>query len=245
MNKYVKIDDIEKLITACEWRLTLAKERNGEGFVDYSKQVLDVDELTKRLSNLPTIEVSEENEFKFYYVESIDDYWIGKRLDNFYYAEWRGDYFIWTHSRYLPWGEHVVNDNTLWKEHTYPSEPREIPFTEWIVGFMKKYGSEVSEDCISREWILEEFSKGRENISKSEYFDELVWLVIHAPSVVLAYQPITIKTDEKDSKSLKEQLKDIKTPGILMTEEEYGLFGCRVRTVEHAPSIVPKERIEE
>ena len=23
----------------------------------------------------------------------------------------------------------------------------ERPFTEWVVGFMKKYGSEVSEDC--------------------------------------------------------------------------------------------------
>ena len=40
------------------------------------------------------------------------------------------------------------------------------------------------EDCISREWVLEEFEKGRKTISKSEYFDELVWLVIHAPSVV-------------------------------------------------------------
>ena len=43
---------------------------------------------------------------------------------------------------------------------------------------------EVSEDCISREWVLEEFENGKEKISKSEYFDELMWLVKHAPSVV-------------------------------------------------------------
>ena len=105
--------------------------------------------LAEGIGDLPTIEVSEEDELKFYYVESIDDYWIGQRLDNFYYAEWSDRLgFVWTHSRYLPWGEHVVAPDTLWKEHTYPSEPREIPFTEWIVGFMKKYGSKVSEDCI-------------------------------------------------------------------------------------------------
>ena len=57
MNKYIELKDIEKLITACEWRLTLAKERNGEGFVDYSKQVLDVDELTERLSELIALDI--------------------------------------------------------------------------------------------------------------------------------------------------------------------------------------------
>ena len=60
MSKYYKAEDVTELINACEWRMTLAKERHGEGFVDYSKQVLDVDELTKRLLDLPTIEVSED-----------------------------------------------------------------------------------------------------------------------------------------------------------------------------------------
>ena len=92
----------------------------------------------------------DENELKFYYVESIDDYWIGQRLDNFYYADWHeGLGFVWSKSRYLPWGEHVVNEQTLWKEHTYPSEPKEIPFTMWIVGFLEKY----STDRQSGEWI--------------------------------------------------------------------------------------------
>lgn len=97
------------------------------------------------LNNMPSAEpkTDDENELKFYYVESIDDYWIGQRLDNFYYADWHECLgFVWSKSRYLPWGEHIVDENTLWKEHTYPSEPIEIPFTEWIVGFMKKYSAE-------------------------------------------------------------------------------------------------------
>ena len=86
------------------------------------------------------IEALEQESIKFYYVESLDDYWVGRRLDNFYYATWHRRFgFIWSHSKYLPWGEHIVDENTLWKEHTYPSEPKEIPFTEWIVGFVKKY----------------------------------------------------------------------------------------------------------
>lgn len=84
------------------------------------------------------------------YVESLDDYWVGRRLDNFYYATWhKGLGFVWSHSRYLPWGEHIVDENTLWKEHTYPSEPIEIPFPEWIVGFVKKYSAEPK----TGEWI--------------------------------------------------------------------------------------------
>lgn len=82
----------------------------------------------------------EQESIKFYYVESLDDYWVGRRIGNFYYATWHERFgFIWSHSKYLPWGEHVVDENTWWKEHTYPSEPKEIPFTEWIVGFTKKY----------------------------------------------------------------------------------------------------------
>ena len=92
------------------------------------------------LSMVAEPRTDEENELKFYYVESIDDYWVGRRLDNFSYANWHeGLGFVWSHSRYLPWGEHIVDENTLWKEHTYPSEPIEISFTEWIVGFAQKY----------------------------------------------------------------------------------------------------------
>lgn len=139
MSKYINLDEATDLLRGID--ATMA----GEFVADL-------------LESLPTIEVSEEDELKFYYVESIDDYWIGKRSDNFYYAEWRGDYFVWTHSRYLPWGEHIVDENTLWKEHTYPSEPIEISFSEWIVGFMKKHGSKVSEDAISRADAIKAFT---------------------------------------------------------------------------------------
>lgn len=137
--------------------------------------------VVREIDKLPTIEVSEENDFKFYYVESIDDYWIGKRSDNFYYAEWRGDYFVWTHSRYLPWGEHIVDENTLWKEHTYPSEPIEISFSEWIVGFMKKHGSKVSEDCISREDLRRSLTRPLENNNA----DEMYWKGWHDCTVAV------------------------------------------------------------
>ena len=41
-------------------------------------------------------------------------------------------------SRYLPWGEHVVDESSAWKEHIYPSEPKEITFEEWLEGFLKQ-----------------------------------------------------------------------------------------------------------
>lgn len=105
--------------------------------------------MLKQLPPVTPTKQNEENILKFYYVESLDEYWVGKRSDNFYYAEWRGNYFVWTHSRYLPWGEHIVDENTLWKEHTYPSEPKEIPFNEWLKGFLEK-------ECYTKrtgEWV--------------------------------------------------------------------------------------------
>ena len=83
--------------------------------------------------------VKEEDALKFYYCESEDDYYIGKRVGNFYYARYGETGFEWFMSRYLPWGEHVIAPNTLWKEHIYPSEPKEISFFEWLQGFLKKY----------------------------------------------------------------------------------------------------------
>lgn len=87
--------------------------------------------------------VKENTETKFYYVESIDDYWIGEDLGDdctLYYAKWDNKLgFVFSASRYLPWGEHIVSPTSLWKEYTYPSEPKEIPFTDWIIGFLNKY----------------------------------------------------------------------------------------------------------
>ena len=85
--------------------------------------------------------VFEADILKFYYVRSLDAYWIGQRVDNFYYAEYfpKICQWVWTHSRYLPWGERVVSPTSAWKEHTYPSEPEEVPFKDWLQGFIKKY----------------------------------------------------------------------------------------------------------
>ena len=91
--------------------------------------------------------VKEEDVLKFYYCESKDDYYIGKRVGNFYYARYGETGFEWFMSRYLPWGEHVVSPHTLWKEYTYPSEPKEIPFFEWLQGFIKRYCGGTVEEC--------------------------------------------------------------------------------------------------
>ena len=89
----------------------------------------------------------EEDILKFYYCESEDDYYLGQRVENKYYARYGKTGFTWFMSRYLPWGEHVIAPNTLWKEYTYPSEPKEIPFFEWLQGFMKKYCGGTVEEC--------------------------------------------------------------------------------------------------
>ena len=91
--------------------------------------------------------VREDEVLKFYYCESEDDYYIGKRMGNLYYARYRKTGFEWFMSRYLPWGEHVVAPHTLWKEHTYPTEPKEIPFFEWLQDFLKKYCGGTVEEC--------------------------------------------------------------------------------------------------
>ena len=91
--------------------------------------------------------VKEEDVLKFYYCESEDDYYIGERVGNFYYARYGETGFEWFMSRYLPWGEHVIAPNTVWKEYTYPSEPKEIPFFEWLQGFIKRYCGGTVEEC--------------------------------------------------------------------------------------------------
>lgn len=83
--------------------------------------------------------INEEDVLKFYYIDSEDKYVVGQRLDTMYYAEvTEGFSLAFYMSRYLPWGEHVVDEKSAWKEHTYCSEPREIPFTEWLKGFMEQ-----------------------------------------------------------------------------------------------------------
>lgn len=109
---------------------------------------------TDRLREIPAaVVVEEENILKFYYVRSIDEYWIGRRVDNFYYAEYdsKTRQWVWTHSRHLPWGEHIISTTSLWKEHTYPSKPEEIPFADWLQGFIRKHIAADVEP--KRKWI--------------------------------------------------------------------------------------------
>lgn len=112
--------------------------------------------LREALDRVPASDVvEEENILKFYYVRSIDEYWIGRRIDNFYYAEYDPEsrQWTWTHSRYLPWGEHIVSPTSLWKEYTYPSEPEEIPFEEWLQGFIKKHAEVVERN--TGKWFID------------------------------------------------------------------------------------------
>lgn len=114
--------------------------------------VLNALEEVQKYREIGTVEeckkaVREEDALKFYYCESEDDYYIGKRVGNFYYARYGETGFEWFMSRYLPWGEHVIAPNTLWKEHIYPSEPKEIPFFEWLQGFIKRYCGGTVEEC--------------------------------------------------------------------------------------------------
>ena len=100
-------------------------------------------ELLEKYKAIGTVEelqksVKEEDVLKFYYIESEDKYVIGKRVGNFYYADYGKTGFTFYMSRYLPWGQHVVSPNTLWKEYIYCSEPKEISFFEWLQGFIKK-----------------------------------------------------------------------------------------------------------
>ena len=82
---------------------------------------------------------NEEDILKFYYCESEDDYYIGQRVQNMYYARYADGVFTWFMSRHLPWGKRVTAPETAWKEYTYPTEPKEISFMEWIEGFISKH----------------------------------------------------------------------------------------------------------
>ena len=113
--------------------------------------MLEMREKLNKYEKLGTLEqlskkVNEEDVLKFYYCESLDEYYVGKRCDNFYYAkvEIQLNGYICLHyewSRYLPWGEHIMDETTKWKEFTYPSEPKEISFEEWLKGFIKSIKS--------------------------------------------------------------------------------------------------------
>ena len=91
----------------------------AETFIEAYKECQDI--IRKHMKN-------EEDILKFYRCESEDDYYLGQRVQNMYYAKYGSGGFTWFMSRYLPWGT-----------DGYPSEPKEIPFMEWIEGFISKH----------------------------------------------------------------------------------------------------------
>ena len=104
---------------------------------------------------------NEEDILKFYYCESEDYYYIGKRVQNMYYARYEPGGFTWFASRYLPWGKCVTAPETAWKEYTYPTEPKEIPFMEWMKGFIRKHMNDSKcGNCSRRKWYQIGFKDG-------------------------------------------------------------------------------------
>lgn len=77
-----------------------------------------------------------DESIKFYYCDSNGKHYIGKDCDDRYYAEVMfypsGEIVLsYGMSRYLPWGK-TING------YTYPSEPREICFEEYMAWFLDK-----------------------------------------------------------------------------------------------------------
>ena len=93
---------------------------------EYNAGIKDMAKMAKKIVRKHM--KNEEDILKFYYCESEDDYYIGQRIQNMYYAKYGPGGFIWFMSRYLPWGT-----------DGYPSEPKEIPFMEWIEGFIRNH----------------------------------------------------------------------------------------------------------
>lgn len=130
-----------------------ARFKSGTKTLEQSKKVMeDIMCELEAYQSIGTVEemqkaVMEEDVLKFYYIESEDKYVVGQRVDNFYYGEVGKTGLVFYMSRYLPWGEHVVDDATAWKEYTYPSEPKEMDFNSWLQGFIKKECGGTIEEC--------------------------------------------------------------------------------------------------
>ena len=136
---------------------------------------------------------NEEDILKFYYCESEDDYYLGQRVQNMYYAKYEPGGFTWFMSRYLPWGE-----------EGYPSEPKEIPFMEWIDGFIRKH---MNDGWIPVEERLPEYGKpvlvrwkkgGILDHSVAQYFgmswirdrEDFIFITIHGIPHNQGWEPI-------------------------------------------------------
>ena len=160
---------------------------------------------------------NEEDILKFYYCESEDDYYIGQRVQNMYYARYADGVFTWFMSRHLPWGKRVTAPETAWKEYTYPTEPKEIPFTEWLEGFIRKHmnaGWIPVEERLPEEagtYIINALTGERNIVTFAKWqnrykrFDmtgaRTYWKIIAWRPLPETYQPAdkTVKPDWRDS----------------------------------------------
>ena len=163
----------------------------------YGKEVAGTVELLQKCKEIIRQKVIfEGNLTKFYYCESEDDYYIGSRQQNMYYAKYIDGDWTWCMSKYLPWGKHIVAPKTLWKEHTYPSEPKEIPFTEWLEGFKRK--------CLNDGWIpVEERLPSEEEFIKAycrnKYAAEFIVMIEGATLPTTLYFRNGIWADEENN----------------------------------------------
>ena len=105
-----------------------------------------IEELSKR--------VNEEDMLKFYYCESEDLYLVGQRHDTMYYGKVDKSGITFFMSRYLPWGKRIEDENSVWNGYTYPSEPKEISFIEWLTGYMKQIAIVEFVDDIDEELLI-------------------------------------------------------------------------------------------
>lgn len=105
-----------------------------------------IEELSKR--------VNEEDILKFYYCESEDLYLVGQRHDTMYYGKVDKSGITFFMSRYLPWGKRIEDENSIWNGYTYPSEPKEISFVEWLTGYMKQIAIVEFADDIDEELLI-------------------------------------------------------------------------------------------
>lgn len=105
-----------------------------------------IEELSKR--------VNEEDMLKFYYCKSEDLYLVGQRHDTMYYGKVDKSGITFFMSRYLPWGKRIEDENSVWNGYTYPSEPKEISFVEWLAGYMKQIAIVEFADDIDEELLI-------------------------------------------------------------------------------------------
>ena len=167
------LDDVEKKMTEYEVLDYLDKLHSKIVRSSFSKNVTENEVLAlvyakkylgeiQQYRAIGTVEefkksVKEEDVLKFYYIESEDKYVVGQRIDTRYYAEVGKTGLCFYMSRYLPWGE-----------DGFSSEPKEIPFFDWLQGFVKKeYGGTMEEFK-----ALKEKNEPKKPILK-QYFEDM------------------------------------------------------------------------